>query len=306
MPSAASESPNGLSPAERSRLVRSTRKLQALLGETPQVIESAVFGAMHPTWEADSSFTPYHSSTSRVRTITRAIPSSLVLADSTTDPRPRLELHKCTLSLPSPPPTPLSPTSSIAFNTLTASLSRSLSAKDMRRHHAAKLARTLGENVAPALAAEDPASFPDAVPIDPGAGAVRRRPSATGRVGLRRPSCRRPALPSCMSSPAVPAGAAAALVRQDDGGSHAVPIHVPLNFTPPFLPMRSAVLPLPVSESPSPTASHVVEEKGGADHDEKEPRPKKSGSRRRKERDWSGEWNVEMRDVAKQLRALKG
>ncbi|KAJ7620380.1 hypothetical protein FB45DRAFT_1033056 [Roridomyces roridus] len=298
MPSAASESPNGLSPAERSRLVRSTRKLQALLGETPQVIESAVFGAMHPPWEAEPSFKSPHPSTTRARTITRAIPSSLVLADSTTDPRPRLELHKFTLSLPSPPPTPLSPTSSIALNTPPASLSRSLSSKDMRRHHAAKLARTLGENVAPALVAEDPASVPG-LDISTAAVSVIRRPSSTGR---RRPSCRRPpGLSSCMSSSAVPTGAAAALVRQDDGESHAVPIHVPLKVTPPSPPVRSVVLPLPVTESPFPTAFHVVEEKGGAD--EKEPHIK---SRRRKERDWSGEWNIEMRDVAKQLRALKG
>ncbi|KAJ7627229.1 hypothetical protein FB45DRAFT_1082439 [Roridomyces roridus] len=302
MPSASSESPNGLSPAERSRLVRSTRKLQALLGETPQVIQSAVLGATHPPWEAEPSSTP-HSSTARARTTARPLPSSLVLADSTTDPRPRLELHKYALSLPSPPPTPLSPTSSIALNTPPSSLSRSLSAKDMRRHHVAKLARTLGENVAPTLVAEDPASVP--VDISSGIGNVLRRPSATGRC---RPSCRRPGLSSCMSSSAVLTGAAAALVRQDDGGRNAVPILVPLKLTPPSPPMSRVVLPLPVSEFPAPSSSRAVEEKSDplTPTDEKEPRAKKSGSRRRKERDWSGEWNVEMRDVAKQLRALKG
>ncbi|KAJ7632035.1 hypothetical protein B0H17DRAFT_514360 [Mycena rosella] len=156
---------NALSHTERSRLVRSNRKLQALLGEAPQVIEAAVATARKHTDAGDMDPTPIHrlhsrsddgsSSAPSPSSRRRNSPSTLTLLSMPT--------HKHAFSVSSPPLTPLSPTMSITINTplstppSSSGLGRSFtSAKDMRRRHMAKLTRTLGENIAPELVVADP------------------------------------------------------------------------------------------------------------------------------------------------------
>ncbi|KAJ7717495.1 hypothetical protein DFH07DRAFT_861341 [Mycena maculata] len=273
---------NALSEAERSRLVRSNRKLQALLGETPQVIEAALASnprrqlapciesleaPIHPQREARA---PPTSSTHSHRR--KLPPSTLTLAASDSS-RPCLLLH---LELPSAPTTPLSPTSSITLNMYDSTppgslrepsmLSRSLSSKDIRRRHAAKLARALGENIAPELVAE-PATPPPPPPL--------RRVAST----IGRPS-RKTALPFRESDD---------IVFAPSAPSPAKSTSLARSFSTATRTPRTWFVPLSMVDAQEPQTRENELVSG----------------KRRKEKDWSGEWNTEIKVVAKQLRSLK-
>ncbi|KAJ7771303.1 hypothetical protein DFH07DRAFT_914014 [Mycena maculata] len=145
--------------AHRLRLMRSTRKLGALLGETPLVVETS------PT---PASFTPALSRSASMmstdskrsgRLFTAGHASALGLSaappghgESSSVTRPMLFLRlpggsgSTTPAERTPLPSPLSPTFSLALN------SPSTPPADVsRRRKMAKLARTLGENVPPEL-----------------------------------------------------------------------------------------------------------------------------------------------------------
>nr|GAT60581.1 predicted protein [Mycena chlorophos] len=159
--------PSALTPTERRRLVRSNRKLQILLGVAPQVIEAAITEA-----GLSSSFPPSSSPFSAPNTTPRHIPSQSLVDIDTFPPsrlheqrlarRPSLYLHLDRTKTPSPllpapltPLTPLSPTASITINgSPSPSPLLAPGNKDRRRQQSAKLARTLGENVAPELLSE--------------------------------------------------------------------------------------------------------------------------------------------------------
>ncbi|KAJ7183675.1 hypothetical protein C8R46DRAFT_1308578 [Mycena filopes] len=278
--------PHGLTNSERSRLVRSNRKLQALLGETPQVIAAA-----------------YHA----------ALPSATVAQPPPTTNRPRPQLllrlpspglkHKHSLSAPSPttPKTPLSPTSSITLNNPPI-LSRTPSMKDLRRRHLAKLARTLGENIAPELVPE-PLARP--IPTLRRTATTSFGPSERVNVTVR----------SIFVPPAV--------VVVDDGTIAASPS--PSSPPPPQspAPRSSARLVRSSSSAAAPgrarTTGRLVHRRRGsvAVFTEEESESERAHAqavarlaelqtgKRRKEKEWSGEWNREMQAVAQKLRALK-
>ncbi|KAJ7200426.1 hypothetical protein GGX14DRAFT_572189 [Mycena pura] len=131
-----SRTQNALTKSERSRLVRSNRKLQALLGEAPQVIGAAVAEAVLPRrGVAPDDDDEYIESGS--------LPASPLSFSSTSTRSAHLDA-----SVPSPPLTPatLSPTNLGLDN-----VSCAPSTKETRRRHAAKLTRTLGENITPDL-----------------------------------------------------------------------------------------------------------------------------------------------------------
>ncbi|KAJ7028268.1 hypothetical protein C8F04DRAFT_1399070 [Mycena alexandri] len=285
---------HGLTNAERSRLVRSNRKLQALLGETPHVIAAAQASHAHIPTEAIAPTTPETSSF-----------SSAVAQTPSNRPRPQLLLHlqlpnhKHTIPLPSPttPGTPLSPTNSITLNMQTPTpptLSRAPSTKDLRRRHLAKLTRTLGENIAPELVPE-----PDA------RSTLQRAATTVGHGSFTSSSERLD-----VRTPAV----------VDDGSVVATPM------SPPPSPWRS---PSGLGRSFSAavrttrTLSRPPHRRRGSlvaftQNQPREPRDEETRERptskllgelktgkRRKEKEWSGEWNREMQAVAQKLRALK-
>ncbi|KAJ6511560.1 hypothetical protein C8R47DRAFT_1207892 [Mycena vitilis] len=145
MPSAIPTSSPSLPEAQRSRLVRSTRKLESILGETPLPAETIAFPQSVPKYGATSSIspspTPQASRRSSRPVLTVRLPSlsSIIAA-------PHSPLHS-----------PLTPSSGISFN----SPGPWASAEDLvdndggivrRRKMAAKLSRTLGENIPPELA----------------------------------------------------------------------------------------------------------------------------------------------------------
>ncbi|KAJ7107020.1 hypothetical protein C8R44DRAFT_987161 [Mycena epipterygia] len=330
---------NALSQAERSRLVRSNRKLQALLGETPQVISAALSTAVrsHSASHSDDRRVPAHipedmssfasdplsSSYSR----RRLPPSTLTLATSASgsecDPaRPRLLLHLETHtpiahkhaalspfspglgSPPLTPMTPLSPTTSI--NTIlplaTSTLARSLSAKDTRRRRVAKLARTLGENIAPELV---PAAEPP----------LLRRAASTVGPSLTRA---RPAPVSAQSAFEEPHSPVSRVKAATLARSFSTSTRSPRVCVAPHRRGESVAV-SPACESPSfisftPTsiAADLVAAKEARDAEMQAMdqavnrlHSELLSGKRRKEREWSGEWNTEMRTVGKQLRALK-
>ncbi|KAJ7494822.1 hypothetical protein B0H11DRAFT_2276958 [Mycena galericulata] len=352
-----------LSQAEHSRLVRSSRKLQALLGETPQVIENALAGeatrkefsapapegnlarrrAAKTLSSRSSSPSPSHSG------------STLTLAKSAVALRPYLLLHLerpvAQLHTPkhtyahslSPPPTPLSPTNSIALNSgpstppVSHTSHLSLSSKGtapMRRRQAAKLARTLDENIAPTL--DEPAYPLPAVPVSvPPARGLRRAASTLGRskpppasvfafnsdIMAKRTPLQRPAKPA-LSAPVVseasvpnstpetqvPAPAPAplvprslsTLVRSLSTAAHGRGRH-PLIKTPRSHRRAQSVASPSTSQNASESHDSHSELISTADTDAE----RQHWQRRRKEKGWSGEWNQEVGAVAKQLRRLK-
>ncbi|KAJ3932924.1 MAG: hypothetical protein NXY57DRAFT_917467, partial [Lentinula lateritia] len=143
---------NELTPSQRLRLMRSTRKLGEMLGTTPVINSSSEFG-QHPS--ASHRDTPsislHHSSSPRFAHApkkSKALPRPLVLS---------LQSLPASFSSPrsSGPTSPLSPTS-ISTNIASSSSYRddhdSLSdSLQTRRKRMAKLTRTLGENIPPEL-----------------------------------------------------------------------------------------------------------------------------------------------------------
>ncbi|KAJ7623856.1 hypothetical protein DFH06DRAFT_1446427 [Mycena polygramma] len=334
---------NALSRAERSRLVRSNRKLQALLGETPQVIEAAVsqsrLGPAHApaSTESERDSSPVPPSPSPI-----AHPSSLTAPQSSftarrhmaptdaSDPgRPRLFLHleppsaaalthkhtlSSSLSLPSPstPCTPLSPTTNTASSTPSRELGPST--KDLRRRHAAKLARTLGENIAPELVSE-PALRPSLLCAASTAPGLARpslfRAASTGRSV--RAERERPTVLS-LFSPTPTEGADAATVS--------LPA---LGRTSPRRAGKGTTIKRSFSTATRTPLAHSrkMHRRGGSESLASEALEKDAhemaagvqiltavrldlqSGKRRKEKEWSGEWNREMEAVARRLRSLK-
>ncbi|KAJ7458900.1 hypothetical protein FB451DRAFT_1507005 [Mycena latifolia] len=278
---------HALSRAERLRLMRSTRKLGALLGETPLLAEIRPAGA-RPSSKAShgrsaSTMSAVFKPTGRLvhggQTITRSasfrISTALPVSQATPAPEPARPAPGATsarpilfLDLPvpgpgglttpaerTPLPSPLSDTSSIVFN---APPTPSEDAH-RRRRKMARVVRTLGENVPPELV------FPAAPPK------ARRRASIAS-------------VRECTFE------------QHYNGPSAACDAEEP--FAVPFV-----ILPGPEdrvsSETDVPQAPHMSQEHLLP--------PSESGMRRR-EQGWSGEWggNVEnMEDVVRRLRGLR-
>ncbi|KAJ3920311.1 hypothetical protein F5877DRAFT_77213 [Lentinula edodes] len=144
---------NELTPSQRLRLMRSTRKLGKMLGTTPVINSSSEFGQHLSASHRDTpSISLHHSSSPR---FTHAPKKSKAL------PRPLvLSLQSLPASFSSPrssagPTSPLSPTS------ISTNIASSSSYRDdhdslddplqTRRKRMAKLTRTLGENIPPEL-----------------------------------------------------------------------------------------------------------------------------------------------------------
>ncbi|KAJ3815221.1 hypothetical protein F5876DRAFT_72242 [Lentinula aff. lateritia] len=145
---------NELTPSQRLRLMRSTRKLGEMLGTTPVINSSSEFGQqLSASHSRDTpSISLHHSSSPR---FTHAPKKSKAL------PRPLvLSLQSLPASFSSPrssagPTSPLSPTS------ISTNIASSNSYRDdhdpmddslqTRRKRMAKLTRTLGENIPPEL-----------------------------------------------------------------------------------------------------------------------------------------------------------
>ncbi|KAJ6522284.1 hypothetical protein B0H19DRAFT_1277453 [Mycena capillaripes] len=309
---------NALTKSERSRLVRSNRKLQALLGATPAVIEAAVSQSRTPghVHVGSSSIPPSPSSFTGRRHVA---PTTLTLT-ALNPIRPCLLFHldsptghKHTLSLPSPttPSTPLSPTTNMP-PTPPATLSY-FSTKDTRRRHAVKLARTLGENIAPELVAA-PAVRPSLHRAASSAGCV---PSAPEHPALR--SVFSSGSPQAVED--ISAGCSPSLSPSPSPSSSPSPTRTPTR-TFPSPPRTGATAALQRSFSTATRAPRSpmrrIHRRGGSLAFAEEEAREVEGAqiltavrldlqtgKRRKEKEWSGEWNLEMDAVAKWLRSLK-
>ncbi|KAJ3748831.1 hypothetical protein DFH05DRAFT_606132 [Lentinula detonsa] len=143
---------NELSPSQRLRLMRSTRKLGDMLGTTPVINSSSQFGQPPSTSPKSSPTISLHHSSSVPYTHTqkksKALPRPLVLS---------LQSRPAPLSssMSSDPTSPLSPTS-ISTNMASSSSNRDENdyqnyLTQTRRKRMAKLTRTLGENIPPEL-----------------------------------------------------------------------------------------------------------------------------------------------------------
>ncbi|KAF7335375.1 hypothetical protein MVEN_02190000 [Mycena venus] len=337
---------NALSQAERSRLVRSNRKLQALLGATPQVIEAAVSQSVnrgvpthtHAPNELSSIPPPPFSFSGRRNLLPPSLASNTI--------RPQLFLHleppagqKNTVSsLPSPmtPCTPLSPTTNTAPSTLLLTLTRSLSTKDTRRRHVAKLTRTLGENIAPDLITQ---------PVPPVHPTLHRSATTFGQAqgAAERPNVRAvfTAAPAPASAPTLAPAPVTAHLSAAVDADIVTPVATPMALSPlpwvsPLSPRQGKPTQLARSFStatrePRPTrspGSRMQHRRGGSlasipsdllpSKEARELARELEGAqivtawrhelqtgKRRKEKEWSGEWNREMDKVAKELRSLK-
>ncbi|KAF7342466.1 hypothetical protein MVEN_01836100 [Mycena venus] len=173
---------HALPEAQRRRLMRSTRKLGALLGETPLVVESvstapmswtrrhshSVSAVAHESKRSGRVYTAESDSLSRTSSLRLAKAPVVAEATSHTDSSlaPPVARPMLYLSLPSsgasspaertPLPSPLSP----SFISLISPTTPTPTADTTRRRKMAKLVRTLGENVPPELVF--PASQPTA------------------------------------------------------------------------------------------------------------------------------------------------
>ncbi|KAF7375673.1 hypothetical protein MSAN_00456400 [Mycena sanguinolenta] len=312
---------NPLSPAERSRLVRSNRKLQVILGASPELIEAAVSRSTkrheHTSREAVTSSTP------PVNAVPSLSDRRLLRPTTTANPtRPQLILHlqpPTILATPSGSTlsTPLSPSTNTTPTTPPPTLSRPSSAKDTRRP-------ILQENIAPDVA-EQPTTRPF----------LRRATTALG--GGYFPPQRRvrtaastPVDDSTLVPPTVLGhGYFPSQRRRRTTASTSVEVSALVPPVPP-LPQMSSPLekrggkPLALARSFSTAkreprlprapdssltareARELADELEGAQiltavrHD-----LRVGVVRRRQEAEWIGEWNCAMDQVAKELRALK-
>ncbi|KAJ6617657.1 hypothetical protein B0H10DRAFT_1298440 [Mycena sp. CBHHK59/15] len=267
---------------QRARLMRSTRKLGALLGETPHVVDSdsatpysrghAYTASMTSVNSTDSSASKrsgriYASVSSGTRTssLTAVDPASvppLTVAAATghEPPRPLLLLR-----LPSPAsrptsalPSPLTPT--FAPNTPPAHDD----AGERRRKKMAKLVRTLGQNVPPELV------FPA------NSTKIRRRASTMSVPAPESPRTLSHA--TSYSSLAAPPPRAPSVLSNSSGSSDGEWVAV--------------------APGPDRSFEYLI------------PPPASHGGTHRREQGWSGEWGgaaagMGMDDVVKSLRGLR-
>ncbi|KAJ7909956.1 hypothetical protein B0H13DRAFT_2013294 [Mycena leptocephala] len=141
MPGAIPPTTYSLPHAQRVRLLRSTRKVESILGETPLLADSVC------------------SSTATLQTVSKDAPSFAAASttQSRASSRPVLIVRLPSVSSIGPGTTnsPLSATSGISFNSPVSALPtpRAAAEEEMtrRRKMAAKLSRTLGENIPPEL-----------------------------------------------------------------------------------------------------------------------------------------------------------
>ncbi|KAJ6518367.1 hypothetical protein DFH09DRAFT_1194489 [Mycena vulgaris] len=316
--------------AQRLRLMRSTRKLGALLGETPLLVEPR---AASPT----TTFAPSHSRSAstmsaqtkrsgRMFAASHAVPRSSSLsaappavhtvphAHSLLAPpvgRPILFLRlptaggSATPAERTPLPSPLSPTFSIALNSPSTP-----PADASRRRKMAKLVRTLGENVPPELVFRD-----DSSSSSPFASAStvrgRRRASTLSVPESALEQHRRGAILRKDSAASLASLRRACNVGTPVRTAQEAPLsnaHVDEPFyapsTVPYVPQGRASYETSASAASSDRALSLASD-GSDEH--LLPHPRAAGMHRR-EQGWSGEWrgNVgNMEDVVRSLRGLK-
>ncbi|KAJ6545743.1 hypothetical protein B0H19DRAFT_1168434 [Mycena capillaripes] len=293
---------HALPEAQRRRLMRSTRKLGALLGEMPFVVEGGSTAPMSWTPGHSRSVSAggpeskrwgrlYTTSESLSRSSSLRLVKAPVVAEVTahTDSplaslvaRPMLHL-----SLPSPGalspaertplPSPLSP----SFISLNSPTVPTHTADTTRRRKMAKLVRTLGENVPPELVF--PASQPTA----------RRRASTLSlpetKLERRRGADKEiPPLPHS--------------VRVDEPFSHP--------STVPYVPESRSSSDMYFSRTHSHSRTTSVSTVSSQEYMLPHPRTRAINNTHRREVGWSGEWGrsaqiTDMQDVVRTLRGLK-
>jgi len=274
---------NTLDAEQRSRLLRSTRKLGAMLGATPLVLEVSPSPA--------SPRTKSFRREGRVFPSTRSSIESYVIVSSTTPMAPYqpILLDLSTPSKQQPKPTPKQkgarplaqplilrlrsvPAKKARHSPITASFDFNASSsptQNDRRRKMAKLTRTLGENIPPELV------------FAPKRSLETRRP--TTQKGLSAPIH---ADESIVLSP-VPES------KKRAGGR------------PRSLTLGSTPTPTPQYAMRGTTSLDSPRQQATFGQTEAEWGRRENGVRR-KEREWSGEWNVQdMGDVVKALRELR-
>jgi hypothetical protein len=221
---------NKLDAAQRARLMRSSRKIGAVLGTTPFSLESCAGTTHHHSTRRDIHAKRRHRHRERASSISETSPLISLSAISTSSdepllhksdtsteellaprvstssqrdrtPRPLfLRLDTVLLSSSDPPLSPLSPNTDDVPPTPPTPIE--LSRTETRRRKMARVVRTLGENVPPELVfqpssddtelSEKVSLLPSPIPHDARSGAPRTRPS----VKLTRPRSRSVAGPS--------------------------------------------------------------------------------------------------------------
>ncbi|KAK7040057.1 hypothetical protein R3P38DRAFT_2902971 [Favolaschia claudopus] len=225
-----------LPPAQRLRLMRSTRKLGALLGETPRVQLSAAspppsaFSSGKQLLRRRSSTRPLSLSLSPTRAQDEPPdmqPMLLVHLPPLTSPRPRRSSSSSSASA-TPTQTPLSPSFSVSLNSPVTPTFGADSAEEnagTKRRRLAKLTRILGENVPPELVVSSASTHPQS---RGGAGKARRRASTLGLgISSTSPRSRASTLSSPPSSPLYIDG------DDDEEHRHLLNAHPRLSLTPP-------------------------------------------------------------------------
>ncbi|KAJ3769022.1 hypothetical protein FB446DRAFT_238718 [Lentinula raphanica] len=313
-----SSTSNHLTPSQRMRLMRSTRKLGEMLGTTP------VFDSSSSVLDQRPSAAPSRSSptislhhTSSPRSKSKALPRPLVLS---------LQSRPAALSSSRPPlspTTPLSPTSISTNLASTPSLRREESEyqnylQQTRRKRMAKLTRTLGENIPPELVFSHPTSRSRSPSVDAAALATftvsvkdlssesSHRPQETV-IPIYPQSSPVPHSPSPSAMPRstslrAPSSSFVArrMMRKGPGHSHGhgytktnTLAHVQL------------VVPPPTSGR---TSSDTIRSTSSSLSTASEPTRRSGETKRtyRKQAGWSGEWNrQDMDEVMHRLRGLK-
>ncbi|KAF8179605.1 hypothetical protein K438DRAFT_1768964 [Mycena galopus ATCC 62051] len=286
-----------LSEAQRRRLVRSTRKLGALLGETPLVADiNATTGTAPKSFRLGHSrsvsavvpdsnrvYTAPSNSISRTSSLRLAKRAGVFKTKSHTDPgiAPPLPLQRPTLFLSLPTPgassspestpllSPLSPTFGLSPNSPTTSTP---TADTTRRRRMAKLVHTLGENIPPELvyAESRPLAHPRSSTLSVPESALE------SRLGVD--------------------------LTHDESTVHELELFP--STAEPYAPRNRCSSDSDASES---MHTSTVSSFSSRDPMLPEARPRTMSSTHRREKGWSGEWggDVSMEDVVRTLRALK-
>ncbi|KAJ6488979.1 hypothetical protein C8R45DRAFT_929679 [Mycena sanguinolenta] len=319
---------NPISTAERSRLVRSNRKLQVILGAAPELIEAAVSRSAKRHEHAHCA--GVISSTPPANARPSLGDRRLLRPTTTVNPiRPQLILHLQPPTILTTPSggtlsTPLSPSTNTT-PTSPPTLSRTSSAKDTRR-------RILQENVAPEVT-EQPTTRPllhrATTALGGGYFPSQRRvrmaastpdvedctllpPSAPGHGYFPSQRRRRTAASTPVEDvPPVPPLPQICSPRDKRGGN-------PLALARSFSTAKREPRLLRAPDSPSTgqnfsadvltvrEAHELAEELAGAQILTAVRHELRVGVfKRRHEAEWVGEWNCAMDQVAKELRALK-
>ncbi|TFK64797.1 hypothetical protein BDN72DRAFT_251901 [Pluteus cervinus] len=369
---------NNLDHEQRARLIRSTRKLGALLGTTPCLVEETAPAprrstsstisrpAIPPTFIAQSNPAkewvyvalpgqshaspsssrsssldcerPTHTEPSRPGSPSRK-PSSSSRAKSRPAPQPlllRLQTNPISSNSSQRPPSPLSPTFSVTtVNSVPGPAPTYRSASDLRRKRMAKLTRTLGENIPPELVfgtdSTSTSNLCSSSTDDVPPTTIRRKRSLLTKhvsskshggpiKSILTTNSSTTSLPSTIS-PITTATTTTTTSLSTSHSSHSRPhshshrgrshsVHHPKS------PIESLAPPIPpVPRRPSQpglqihvtTLSSAPTSEDGHEHISNSSFLDLPEWGKRKEREWSGEWNVrDMDDVVKGLRGLKG